>query len=63
MDSKTAGLTIMYSTDDYPDILKSVQMLKSKLKDAQFQEFENKGHFVLGSLKTEKFPELLANLI
>jgi predicted alpha/beta hydrolase family esterase len=60
---KAMGVVIMYSTDDYPDVLKSVEILKSEIKDAQFQEFNNKGHFVLNSLKTEKFPELLAHLV
>lgn len=60
---KTAGLVIIYSTDDHLDILKSIEVLKSKLKGAQFQEFEGKGHFVLGSMKTEEFPELLVNLV
>lgn len=57
------GLTIMYSTDDYQDILKSIEILKSKLKDVKFQEFTGKGHFVLDSLKTEKFPELLKTVL
>ena len=61
--SKTSGLIVMYSTDDHPDVLKSIDILKPKLKGAQFQEFSGKGHFVLSSLKTEKFPELLANLL
>ena len=59
ISSKTKGLTIMYSTDDDPAILKSIEILKSKLKEAKFKEFHDKGHFVLGDLKTEKFPELL----
>lgn len=59
---KTAGLTVMYSLDDSPEILQCINTFKSKLKDAEFQEFKDKGHFVLGSLKTEKFPELLENL-
>lgn len=59
ISSRTAGLTILYSSDDYPDVIKSVEILKSKLKNAKFIEFQNKGHFVLNSLKTEKFPELL----
>lgn len=59
---KTAGLTIMYSTDDDPEILATIELLKSKLSNVDFQEFEGKGHFVLNSLKTDKFPELLANL-
>jgi len=62
LSSKTAGLVVMYSTDDHADILKSIEILKSKLKNAKFQEFQSKGHFVLSSMKTEKFPELLENL-
>lgn len=61
--SKTSSVRVMYSTDDDPSILKSVDILKSKLKDVEFQEFTDKGHFVLGDLGTEKFPELLANLL
>lgn len=61
--TKTSELVIMYSTDDDKEILDSVSILKSKLKNVEFQEFNNKGHFVLGDLKTDKFPELLDNLI
>ncbi len=61
--AKTEGLTIMYSTDDYADVLKSVEALRSKIKNAKFQEFKGKKHFTLGSMKTDQFPELLANLI
>lgn len=61
--SRTAGLTIMYSTDDYPDVLESLAFLKKNLKNVEFQEFTDKGHFVIDSLKTEEFPELLKNLI
>lgn len=56
---KTNGLTVMYSTDDYPDILESVKILKSRLSHADFKKLTDKGHFVLDSLKTEKFPELM----
>ncbi len=56
---KTGGVTIMYSTDDFSDILTTVDVLKSKLEKVNFKQFEDKGHFVLGSMKTEKFPELL----
>ena len=61
--SKTAGLSIMYSTNDHASILESIEILRSKLKDAQFTEFHDKGHFVLGDLKTDKFPELLSALL
>jgi len=57
--SKTSELLVIYSTDDHPSILKSIEILRSKLKNAKFIEFKDKGHFVLGSLKTNEFPELL----
>lgn len=60
--AKTNGFTVMYSTDDYPDVLKSIEILRSKIKNAKFQEFSGKKHFTLGSMKTDKFPELLENL-
>lgn len=60
---KTNELIVMYSADDDESILKSVEVLKRSLPGAKFQEFKDKGHFVLGSLGTEKFPELLANLL
>jgi len=61
--SKTESLTVMYSTDDHPEVLESIEMLKEKLENVSFQEFSSKGHFTLNSLKTEKFPELLEHLI
>ncbi len=63
ISSKTVGLTIMYSTDDDPAILKSIEILKSKLENVRFKEFHDKGHFVLGDLKTDKFPELLSSIL
>ncbi len=61
--SKTTGLTIMYSIDDYPDVIASVETIKSKIDGTKLQEFSGKGHFVLGDMGTEKFPELLANIV
>jgi predicted alpha/beta hydrolase family esterase len=61
--SRTNELNIIYSTDDFSDVLQSVDILKSKLEDAKFIEFKDKGHFVLNSLHTEKFPELLETII
>ncbi len=60
---KTAGLIVMYSTDDNSTVIESVNTLKSNLKGAVFQEFTGKRHFTLRSMKTEKFPELLENLV
>ncbi len=61
--SKTAGVKIMYSTDDHAEVLESIKILKSKLKNVEFQEFTGKRHFTFKSMQTDKFPELLANII
>lgn len=60
---KTKGVTVMYSTDDSEDITETVNFLKSKTKRIEFQEFDNKGHFVLSSLNSDRLPELLDNLV
>jgi len=56
---RTKGLTVFYSDDDFDAIKKSVSLLKSKLKNAEYREFHNYGHFTLSDMKTRKFPELL----
>lgn len=61
--SKTGGVTLMYSTDDNSEILESVNTIKSNIKNLQIKEFNDKGHFILRSLKTEKFPELLSVIV
>ena len=61
--TKTAELVVMYSTDDGPEILTTIETLKSKLVGVDFQEFSGKGHFCLNDLKTQEFPELLRNLL
>ncbi len=63
ISDRTSGLTVMYSDDDHPEILKSIEILKSKLKNVEFQEFHGKGHFTLSCLKTDKFPELLEEIL
>jgi predicted alpha/beta hydrolase family esterase len=57
--SKTDGITILYSIDDGSEIINTVDILKSNVPNLQIEEFNGKGHFVLSSLKTEEFPELL----
>ncbi|MBP6866224.1 MAG: alpha/beta hydrolase [Candidatus Pacebacteria bacterium] len=63
ISSKTSGLTIMYSTDDFSSVIKTVEILKSTLQNIELKEFTDKGHFTLNSLKTEKFPELMSLLL
>ena len=56
---RTAGLTIFHSLDDMKEIKSSVKILIRKLPGAKYVEFENAGHFIIGAMKTEEFPELL----
>ncbi len=59
IDNKTQELTILYSTDDHPEIIRSIEILQSNLLNTNFKKFTDKGHFTLSSLKSDKFPELL----
>jgi predicted alpha/beta hydrolase family esterase len=61
--SRTNGLSILCSTDDMDEVVRSVKRLKSELEDAKFIEFSNKGHFVFDDLKTNEFPELLSAIL
>jgi predicted alpha/beta hydrolase family esterase len=55
---RTKGLTVFHSDNDGPGIQKSIKELRDKIKDMGYKEF-HLGHFTFGSMKTEKFPELL----
>ncbi len=61
--SRTNGLTVLCSTDDMDEVVRSVEYLKHELVDAKFIEFTNKGHFCFDDLKTNKFPELLSAIL
>lgn len=60
---RTAGLTIFHSTDDSPEIASSVKEIRKTVKHIKYREFEGYGHFTYGSLKSEKFPELLQEIL
>jgi predicted alpha/beta hydrolase family esterase len=60
---KTSGITVMYSLDDMSSILRSIDIIKSKVNNIEWQEFEDKGHFVQSSLNSNEFPELLAHFV
>lgn len=52
----------IYSTDDAESVIESVNILKSTIHTMDICEFTHKGHFVLESMKTDVFPELLSIL-
>ena len=63
MVSRTRGVKIFISTDDYPDILQSVATIKKELKGIEVQEFTGKKHFTMPEMKTEEVPELAQFLL
>lgn len=58
--SRATSVTVLYSTDDSADVNKTVEILKEQTTGIDFREYADKGHFVIGSMGTQQFPELLA---
>lgn len=56
-------LCIFYSTDDHQTVKTSVEQIKQADKNAQMKQFDDKGHFTLNDMKSDKFPELVEFLI
>ena len=61
--SKTAGVTIFNSEDDFDAIQTSVQTLVDTVKDIKLVTFSGYGHFDIGKMKTIEFPELLREVL
>jgi uncharacterized protein len=61
--SRTAGVTIFNSTDDSEDVQISVKKIRGEATGIKYREFEGYGHFCYENLKSEKFPELLSEVI
>lgn len=61
--SRTQGLTIFNSDDDMEAIHVSVKQIMATIPNINLVEFEGKGHFCLGDLGGEAFPELLEEII
>jgi hypothetical protein len=60
---RAASITIFNSDDDEESVQKSVQIIRETIKDIKYKEFHHYGHFCLSDLKTEKFPELLDEIV
>ena len=56
-------ITIFNSDDDHKSVHESVKMIRDKVNNIRYQEYHNYGHFCLNDLKTEKFPELLDEIL
>ena len=56
---KTENIILFESTNDFPEVQQSIQIIRQHLPTLQTKTFENYGHFCIEDLKTEAFPELL----
>lgn len=61
--ARTKGLTIFGSDNDRLGILDAIKIFKDTIKDARYHEFPGYRHFTYGSMKTDKFPELLEEIL
>lgn len=61
--SRTSGITIFNSDNDFPSVLHSVEILRKEIEDVEYCEFYNYGHFCYDDMKTYEFPELLDKLL
>lgn len=61
--SRTKGLTIFHSDNDMGNVQKSVAVLRENIKNATYREFHKYGHFCYENMQTDKFPELLEEII
>lgn len=59
LQNKTSGVTMIHSDNDYEVVNTSVSVLKETLKDIKILEIKGKGHFIISSMGTDEFPELL----
>jgi len=53
--SRTDGVTVFISSDDYPSVVKTVDILRDKVHGLIFREYTDRGHFT----KEVEFLELL----
>lgn len=57
--SRTKGITIFNSDNDQESVQQTVKILRETIKDINYKEFHNRGHFYLHDVNSSKFPELL----
>ncbi|MCA9308916.1 alpha/beta hydrolase [Candidatus Saccharibacteria bacterium] len=61
--TRTAGVSVFISSDDEPSVIKTVDMLKETVKDIEYREYTDKGHFCTEDIGGIEFPELLKEVL
>lgn len=59
LQTRAQDMIVFYSSDDMQEIITSVSFIKENFPHLEMKEFSDKGHFTLGEMKTDAFPELL----
>lgn len=57
------GIVIFNSDTDIPDVKESAYHLRDTIRNSEFREFHNYGHFCLNDLHGQAFPDLLHVLL
>ena len=60
---RTAGTAVYISSDDYPDVVETVNILKAKVSGIKYHEFNDRGHFTKNKPDPCAFPELLEEIL
>lgn len=61
--SRTKGLTVFSSTDDFDEVQSSIKTIVEAVKNIKVVDFDNYGHFCYRDLKKDSFPELLEEVL
>jgi len=61
--AKTAGVSLIYSVDDVPQIQESVEILRSSIKNTKIIPLAGKGHLTFKELGGPEFPEILEEIL
>lgn len=61
--ARTKEIVIFVSDDDRPGIQEAVKALQSAIEGVRIRQFSGYRHFTYGAMGTEKFPELLEELL
>lgn len=56
---RTRGVAVFVSSDDGQDVTRTVEILKDKATPLDIHEYNDKGHFTIGTMGTSEFPDLL----
>lgn len=61
--SRTQGITLFSSDDDMESVQISVKQILETISDITLVEFHEYGHFCMGDMHTDAFPELLDHIL